>query len=385
MKRSGSPAPDETRTMVSGVSAEKRDYYELLGVVRTASADDLKRAYRLLAIKFHPDKNPDDRDAEEQFKTVSEAYAVLSDPDKRRRYDQHGHAAFDPARGGTGFDPADFGAIGQMLEGFLDDMFGRRGGAAREPKDLRYNLEVSFEEAALGSERTIEYERHELCEHCQGARSEPGAPAPECPACRGRGEVRFQRGFFATSRPCVTCEGSGVRPEARCKVCRGLGNTPKHQVLRVKIPAGVDDGAVRTISGMGEQLPAGTGDLHVHVKVLPHPIFKREGADILCDVPISFPQATLGTNLDVPTLEGKVKMRLPPGTQSGRVFRLRGKGLPVFGGYGKGDELIKIVVEVPAELTPRQRELLEELAKEMGADTHPQQQSFLDKLRGLFD
>jgi molecular chaperone DnaJ len=367
------------------VSAEKRDYYELLGVDRGASAEDLKRAYRQLAVKLHPDRNPDDREAEEQFKKVSEAYAVLSDPDKRRRYDQLGHAAFDPARGGTAFDPADLGALGQMLEGFLDDMFGRRGGAGKEPRDLRYNLELSFEEAALGCERTIEYERHELCQHCSGARAEPGVSQPECPACRGRGEVRFQRGFFATSRACVSCEGSGVRRDARCTVCRGRGNTPKQQSLRVKIPPGVDDGAVRTLSGMGEQLPAGTGDLHVHVKVLPHPLFRREGADILCDVPISFPQAALGTNLDVPTLEGRVKMRLPAGTQSGRVFRLRGKGMPVFGGYGKGDELVTVIVEVPDKLTARQRELLEELAKEMGEESHPQQQSFLDKLRGLFE
>jgi len=367
------------------VSAEQRDYYELLGVQRSCNADDLKRAYKTLAIKFHPDKNPGDLDAEEQFKRVSEAYAVLSDADKRRRYDQFGHAAFDPARGGTGFDPSDFSAIGEMLEGFLDDMFGRRGGASRMPKDLRYNLEVSFEEAALGAERVIEYDRDELCEHCRGARAEPGVAAPECPACRGRGEVRFQRGFFATSRPCVSCEGSGVRADARCKPCRGKGSLPKKQTLRVKIPAGVEDGAVRTITGMGEEVPSGAGDLHVHVQVLAHPLFQREGADILCDVPVSFPQAALGANLDVPTLEGKVKMRLPPGTQSGRVFRLRGKGLPVFGGYGKGDELVKIIVEVPAQLSSRQRELLEELAKEMGAETHPQQQTFLDKLKSLFD
>lgn len=367
------------------MSAEQRDYYELLGVQRGASAEDLKRAYKTLAIKFHPDKNPGDLAAEEQFKRVSEAYAVLSDGDKRRRYDQFGHAAFDPARGGTGFDPSDFSAIGEMLEGFLDDMFGRRGGASRMPKDLRYNLEVTFEEAALGAERVIEYDRDELCGHCNGGRAEPGTLTPECPACRGRGEVRFQKGFFATSRPCVSCEGSGVRAEARCKTCRGKGSLPKKQSLRVKIPAGVEDGAVRTITGMGEEVPAGAGDLHVHVQVKEHPLFEREGADILCDVPVSFPQAALGANLDVPTLEGKVKMRLPPGTQSGRVFRLRGKGLPVFGGYGKGDELVKVIVEVPAQLSSRQRELLEELAMEMGAETHPQQQTFLDKLKSLFD
>ncbi len=365
--------------------AEKRDYYETLGVERGVAADELKRAYKQLAIKFHPDKNPDDKAAEEQFKLVSEAYAVLSDPDKRRRYDQLGHAAFDPARGGTGFDAADFANIGEILEGFLDDMFGRRGGASRMPKDLRYNLEVSFEEAAIGAEREIEYERHELCEHCKGARSEPGSTQPECPACKGRGEVRFQKGFFATSRPCFSCDGSGVRKEAQCKQCSGRGAVPRKQRLRVKIPAGLEDGAVRTMAGMGEQTPAATGDLHVHVKVKPHPLFTRIGADVLCDVPVSFPQAALGANLDVPTLEGKVKMRLPPGTQSGKVFRLRGKGLPVFGGYGKGDELVKVVVEVPAKLTDRQRELLEELAREVGAETHPQQQTFLDKLRGLFE
>jgi molecular chaperone DnaJ len=366
-------------------SAEKTDYYELLGVDRGAAPDELKRAYKQLAIKFHPDKNPDDKAAEEQFKRVSEAYAVLSDPEKRRRYDQLGHAAFDPSRGGHGFDATDFAGIGEMLEGFLDDVFGRRGAGHRSPKDLRYNLEISFEEAALGTERTIEYERHELCTHCKGARAEPGATQAECPACRGRGEVRFQRGFFASSRACSTCEGSGVRAEARCTRCHGRGNSPRTQSLRVKIPAGVEDGAVRTLSGMGEETPVGTGDLHVHVKVRAHSLFTREGADILCDVPVSFPQAALGANLDVPTLEGKVSMRLPPGTQSGKVFRLRGKGLPVFGGYGKGDELVKVIVEVPAQLTVRQRELLEDLSKEMGEGTHPQQQTFLDKLRGLFD
>ena len=365
--------------------ADKRDYYELLGVERTVANEELKRAYRAVAIKYHPDKNPDDREAEEMFKRVSEAYAVLSDADKRRRYDQLGHAAFDPLHGGKGFDAADFANIGEILEGFLDDMFGRRGGASRSPKDLRYNLELSFEEAALGVERHIEYERHELCEACHGGRAQPGAPNAVCPACRGRGEVRFQRGFFATSRPCVSCEGSGVRAEARCKACLGRGGVPRKVELAVKIPAGVADGAVRTLSGMGEQTKIGQSDLHVHVKVKPHPLFVREGADILCDVPVSFPQAALGANLDVPTLEGNVKMRLPPGTQSGRVFRLRGKGLPVFGGYGKGDELVKVIVEVPERLTDRQRQLLEALAGEMGSETHPQQQTFLDKLRGLLE
>jgi molecular chaperone DnaJ len=361
---------------------DKRDYYEVLGVTRTASDVELKAAYRKLAVRYHPDHNPDDAGAEDAFKEVTEAYAVLSDTEKRRRYDVHGHAAF---RGPDGFGAPDISSIGDILEGFFDEVFGRKG-TGRMPKDLRYNLEISFEEAALGAEKRIEYERQELCERCSGARAEPTSSNAECAACRGRGEVRYQRGFFVASRPCSTCEGSGVRADARCKRCHGLATVAKRQSLLVKLPAGVEDGAVRSVKGGGEQSPHGTGDLHVHVRVRPHPLFTRDGADVHCEVPVSFPQAALGTQIEVPTLEGKVTMKLPPGTQSGKVFRLRGKGLPIFGGYGKGDQLVTVVVEVPEQLTDRQRALLEELAEAMdGASNYlPARQGFLDKLKSLF-
>jgi molecular chaperone DnaJ len=363
--------------------ADKRDYYELLGVPRTATEVELKAAYRRLAIKYHPDHNPDDRSAEDAFKEVTEAYAVLSDVEKRRRYDVLGHAAF---RNGEGFGGADIGSIGDILEGFFDEVFGRKGGDARMPKDLRYNLEISFEEAALGVEKRIEYDRQELCDRCNGERSDPTATTPECPACRGRGEVRYQRGFFVASRPCSTCEGIGVRGDARCQRCLGSGTLPKRQSLVVKVPAGVEDGAVRSVRGAGEAALHGAGELHVHIKVRPHPLFTREGADVHCEVPVSFPQAALGAQIEVPTLEGKVTMRLPPGTQSGKVFRLRGKGLPIFGGYGKGDQLVSLVVEVPQELTEHQRALLEELAEAMDAEPQlPKRQGFLEKLKNLFD
>ena len=363
----------------------KVDYYELLGVQRSASADDVKRAYRRLAMEFHPDRNPDNSAAEEKFKALSEAYAVLSDSDKRRRYDQFGHSAFDSSAPG-GFDVSDLGSLGDMLEDFLGEMFGRRGGGGRSrPTDLRFDLTLRFEEAALGVEKQIEYERKELCTSCHGSGADPAANHTECPACMGRGSVRYQRGIFASSRPCSACEGTGVRPGARCRTCSGAGVLRRKSRLMVRVPAGVDDGAVRTVSGAGDHSPMGASDLHVHVKVEPHPLFTRKGADLLCQVPVSFPQVALGDQIEVPTLEGKVTMKLPAGTQPGKVFRLRGKGLPVFGGYGKGDQLVEVLVEVPETLTDRQRELLEELAKEMGAETHPQQRSFLDKLKSLFE
>jgi molecular chaperone DnaJ len=364
--------------------AAKRDYYETLEVTRTATDTELKVAYRRLAVKYHPDHNPDDAAAEDSFKQITEAYAVLSDPQKRQRYDSFGHAAFN---NGQGFGASDLGSISDMIEGFFDEVFGRRPGSNKMPKDLSYNLELSFEEAALGADKRVDYERQELCERCAGRRAEPGAASPECPACRGRGEVRYQRGFFVASRPCSTCEGSGVRADARCTLCHGLGTQARKQSLTVKIPAGVEDGAVRTVRGAGEQTPNGNGDLHVHIRVRAHSLFTRDGADIVCEVPVSFPQAALGAQIEVPTLEGKVTMKLPAGTQSGKQFRLRGKGLPIFGGYGKGDELVTVVVEVPLKLTERQRDLLEQLAEAMeDTDGHqPRRHGFLEKLKTLFE
>lgn len=369
------------------VAASKRDYYEVLGVDRNATVDDVKRAYRKLAVKYHPDHNPDNAQAEEYFKELTEAYAVLGDEDKRRRYNQLGHAAFEggSSSGPAGFDPSDLGTLGDLLEGFLEDVFGRRSSSARKrPSDLRYDLTIRFEEAALGVEKRIDYRRDEICSSCQGSGADTNAQHPDCPACNGKGAVRFQRGLFSTARPCSACNGTGVRPGARCKTCDGHGSRGTDQSLLVRIPAGVEDGAVRTVSGAGHQTANGSSDLHVYVKVEPHPLFERQGADLICQVPVSFPQAALGAQLEVPTLEGKVTMKLPAGTQSGKVFRLRGKGLQALGGYGKGDQLVTVTVEVPEVITPRQRTLLEQLANEMGSDTHPRQRTFLDKLKDLF-
>lgn len=358
----------------------KADYYELLEVARSASGDEIKRAYRRLAVKYHPDHNPSDATAEDRFKALTEAYAVLSDADKRRRYDQLGPSAFGNSQGA---EQVDFGSIGEILEGLLGDVLGRR--APGLPRDLRYDLEVSFEEAALGTDKSITVERPQPCRGCGGSGAQPGTRTESCTACKGSGNVRFQRGFFASSRACSSCAGRGVRSDTPCASCGGRGQSVVAETLTVKIPAGVEDGAVRTLSGAGERTPKGAGNLLIHIKVTPHSLFRREGADILCDVPVSFPQAALGAQVDAPTLEGKVKLKIPPGTQSGKVFRLRGKGLPVFGGYGKGDQLVKVLVEVPEQLNDRQRELLTALAAEMDDTSHPQRRGFLDKLKELLD
>ncbi|MEM9188491.1 MAG: molecular chaperone DnaJ [Myxococcota bacterium] len=359
-----------------------RDYYEILGVQRSADADEIKRAFKKLAIEFHPDRNPDNPAAEEKFKEASQAYQVLSDPDKRARYDQLGHAAFERSSGPGGYDSVDLGSMAEILEGLFGDVFGRRKKGAR---DLTYDLELDFAEAALGCEKTIEVTRPTICETCRGSGAAPGTTVTTCQTCRGRGVVKFQRGLFSASRPCSTCGGTGKRIEHPCATCNGTGAVPKTEVLEVKIPAGVEDGSVRTVRNAGEQTANGSGNLHVYIRVKEHTLFARDGADILCTVPIGFPQAVLGAELEIPTLEGKVRMKLPPGSQSGRIFRLRGKGIPVFGGAGKGDQLVKVVVEVPEKINRRQRKLLEELAAEMGTDTLPQRSSFMAKLRDLFD
>lgn len=359
-------------------AARKTDFYELLGVERGTTVAEIKQAYRKLAVRYHPDQNPGDAEAETRFKQISEAYSVLSDPERRRRYDATGRY-----EGGASAFSGDFGSIGDILEGFLGDVFGRRSGPA--PRDLKYDLRLRFEEAALGVEKEIAYERLELCPTCQGSGAQPQATRPECTACEGRGAVRFQRGFLATSRPCSACEGTGIRSDCRCGECSGRGTVTRSQRCTVKIPAGVKDGAVRTVAGAGDQTRAGNGALHVHIEVAPHPLFERDGADLHCEVPVSFPQAALGDEIDVPTLAGKVTMKLPAGTQPGKVFRLRGKGMPVFGGAGKGDQLVRIVVEVPEALTDDQRQLVGQLAEALQVEAHPRRKGFLDKLKELFD
>jgi molecular chaperone DnaJ len=362
--------------------AAARDYYATLGVPRSATADEIKKAFRRVALESHPDRNPGDAEAEARFKSASEAYSVLSDEDKRRRYDRMGHAAFhreaDPS------ETFDFGSVSELLEGLFGDLLGgRRGG--RVGADIELGLELSFEDAARGTEQQVEVERRVPCGDCGGSGAAEGSAVRACGACGGRGEQRIQRGFFSVSRPCGSCGGTGKRIERPCGGCGGDGVVPKIETLSVTIPPGVEDGSTRTVKGAGERGRGGAGDLHLRVIVADHPLFSRDGVDIKVDVPVSFPQAVLGAQVDVPTLDGKVKMRVPPGTQSGKVFRLRGKGIETLGGYGKGDQLVRVQVEVPEKISRRQRQLIAELATEMGEEVHPQQRSFLDKLRALFE
>ena len=364
---------------------QKRDYYQLLGVSRNAGAEEIKRAYRKLAVQFHPDRNRDDARAEESFKRISEAYAVLSDGEKRQRYDRMGHEAYEQKAGRFPFEQIDLSGLGEVLEDVLGEVFMRKDPARRAPRDLNYDLKVTFEEAALGTKKTIEFERSEPCDRCAGSRAEPGSTTRPCPVCNGRGTVKQQRGFFSGSRLCAVCEGSGTRIDQPCTGCKGAGSVSRRRTLEVRIPAGVEDGALRTLRGEGERTLDGAGNLHIKVYVASHPLFERKGADILCEVPVSFPQAALGAQIDIPTIHGKVKMKIPHGTQSGKVFRLRGKGLPVFGGYGKGDQLVRVAVEVPELVSARQRELIAALAEEMTAESHPKQKSFLEKLKAILD
>ena len=309
----------------------KKDYYELLGVPRGAGEDEIKKAYRKLALKHHQDKNPGDKQAEEKFKEISEAYQVLADAEKRSQYDQYGHAAFGdggPFRGGFDFTGGFEDIFGDIFGEFFGGGAGRRRGRARGD-DLRYNLTIRFEEAAFGAEKKIKIPRQAPCEACHGSGCKPGTQPRPCSTCHGRGQVSFQQGFFTVSRTCTQCHGHGTTIADPCGACGGAGRLRKLHTLSVKIPAGVDAGSRLKLRGEGESGPAGgpAGDLYVVIEVEPHPLFVRDGLDIICEVPISFVQAALSAEIDVPTLEGKVKMKIPTATQSGKVFRLKGKGV----------------------------------------------------------
>ncbi|SET41683.1 molecular chaperone DnaJ [Natronincola peptidivorans] len=374
----------------------KRDYYEVLGLDKNASAEDLKRAYRKLAMKYHPDKNPGDTKAEEKFKELNEAYEVLSSPEKKQRYDQFGHAGVNGA-GGGGYE--NYGGFGGFEDIFGDifDMFGGGGGFSSRRRsgpqkgaDIKYELSITFEEAVFGTEKTIEFHKYENCHTCNGSGAKPGTSKKTCDQCKGTGEVRYvQRsplGQIVNVKACSQCGGEGQIIEKPCSTCNGKGKERKRKKVKVKIPAGVDHGSIIPLRGEGEPGTKGGpyGDLYVVLRVQPHKIFERDGYDILCEIPITFVQAALGEELEVPTIEGKVKYKIPEGTQSGTIFRLKNKGIQNPKGYGKGDQYVKVVVEVPKNLTEGQKDILKQFASESGEEIHQNRKTFFDKVKDVF-
>ena len=369
----------------------KRDYYEVLGVARNASDEELKKAYRRCAMKYHPDRNPGDHTAEVMFKECKEAYEVLSDGGKRRLYDQHGHAAFEHGMGGGG---AGFGGpdMGDIFGDIFGNIFGGAGGArqARRGADIGYVMELELEEAVAGVEKRIEIPTMAVCEPCHGSGSEDGK-VETCTTCGGRGQVRMQRGIFTMQQACAHCDGRGQIIRNPCRVCHGAGRVEEERVLSVKIPAGVDTGDRIRLAGEGEAGPTGTppGDLYVEVRVREHAIFQRDGDDLHCDVPIRISQAALGDTVRVPTLGGEAEIRVPAETQTGKLFRLRGKGVKSVRSRATGDLFCKVVVETPVNLTQQQRELLEQFeATFVGEDARkhsPKSATFLDGVKGFWD
>jgi molecular chaperone DnaJ len=357
----------------------KRDYYEVLGVPRDVDAVVLKRAYRELALKYHPDQNPDNPQAEASFKEVSEAYTVLSDPDSRAKYDRGG---FGGVGGGVGVD---IGGFTDLFESLFGDLFGKKKGSGKMPgRDLRYTLELSFEEAALGVEKTIKFPSPVECTTCKGTGAKGGeAGMRTCGTCGGKGETKVQQGFFSLSKKCPTCSGSGKVIGEPCDVCKGIGTVEKEREYTVSIPADAEDGATRRVAGQGEPGKRGgpPGDLNVIIRVRAHPLFKRENSIVTCEVPVSIVQATLGAVIKVPTLDGAVEMRVPAGTQSGTLFRLRGKGAGK--PNARGDAHVRLVVETPSALDAKQRELFEQLKTSLSEAQTPLQKSFLAKMREL--
>ncbi len=376
----------------------KEDYYELLGVGKSATAEELKKAYRKKAVQYHPDKNPGNKEAEEMFKKVSEAYDVLNDPEKRAAYDRYGHAAFQGGMGGGGgargpgggfHDPMDLfrEIFGQRGGGGFEDMFGGGGrDDGRDGADLRYDLEITLEEAARGAEKEISFRKNVTCERCDGNGAEPGSKRVKCPTCGGHGEVIASQGFFKIRRTCPTCQGAGVKIEKPCTACRGEGRTPKTTKLNVRIPPGVDSGSRLRSAGNGEAGLAGgqAGDLYIMLHVKEHDLFERQEDNLFCEIPIKFTLAALGGTIEVPTLFGKVSLKIPAGTQSGSTFRLREKGMPSLRGGRQGDQLVRVQVEVPSSLGSEQRKLLEEFARVSGDASEPTSKSFFEKAKKFF-
>jgi len=371
---------------------DKRDYYEVLGVSKGASPEDLKKSYRKLAKQFHPDMNPDNKDAEAKFKEINEAYEILSDSKKRAQYDQFGHAAFDQTAGGPG--SGGFGGFGgfdvninDIFDSFFGGGFGNSTRANKGPKkgqDLRYPLEITFEEAAFGVEKDIDINKLQDCSTCKGTGAKPGTSAESCKHCGGSGQVQERKqtpfGTVTNVKTCDVCRGEGKIIVNPCPQCSGRGKIRKSAKLRVKIPAGIDDEQMVSLRGEGEPGSKGgpPGDLYIVVSVKEHPIFKRDGMDVFCDMPITITQAALGSDIDVPTLDGKVKFHVPEGTQSGTEFRLRQKGIPnVRGGGNRGDQYVKVIVEIPRKLNEKQREILRQFAESSGDEHYTKKKKFL--------
>ena len=375
----------------------KRDYYETLGVNRDATDDEIKKAYRKLAMKYHPDRNPDSKDSEEKFKEAKEAYEVLSDAQKRAAYDAYGHAGVDPsAAAGAGAGAQGFGGFADAFGDIFGEIFGGAGGSGGRQRsnvyrgaDLRYNLEISLEEAARGTETRIRIPTMEECETCHGSGAKPGTQPKTCSTCNGQGQVRMQQGFFSIQQTCPKCHGSGKVVETPCGTCSGVGRIKRQKTLSVKIPAGVDEGDRIRLAGEGEAGVNGgpSGDLYVVIHIREHAVFQRDHNDLHCEMPISFTTAALGGEIEIPTLDGAAKIKIPAETQTGKVFRLRGKGIKGVRSNTHGDLMCHVVVETPVSLTARQKELLEELEAiniRDGSRHNPRAKSWLNKVKEFF-
>ena len=380
-------------------TATKQDYYELLGVPKTASEAELKTAYRKLAMQYHPDRNPDNAQAEAKFKQCSEAYSVLSDAEKRAAYDRYGHAAFGGAGGGggnpfQGGSPFSGSVNGQDMGDIFGDIFGemfnmggqRKGSRVQRGRDLRYDLTLKFEEAVFGVEREINVRREEVCSDCRGSGAARGKQPATCPQCKGAGQVRFQQGFFSVARTCTQCGGTGTIITDPCQTCSGRTTVEREHKLLVKVPQGVEDGTRIRYTGEGEAGKHGgpAGDLYVVLAVEKHKFFERDGDDLHCVMPISFPQAALGTELQIETLEGPEAIKIPEGVQSGKEFRLRGKGVPHLNERGKGDLIVEVRVATPTKLTRQQKDLIRQLSESMVVENAPHSRGLFDKVKDIF-
>ena len=378
----------------------KRDFYEILGVAKNASDDDIKKAYRKLAMKHHPDRNPDSKGSEDKFKEAKEAYEMLSDPQKREAYDRYGHAGVDPNMGGSGGFSGGAGGFADAFGDIFGDIFGGAAGArggrgnagpqVYRGADLRYNLEITLEQAANGFDTTIRVPSWDACEVCHGSGAKPGTSPTTCPTCGGHGQVRMQQGFFSIQQTCPKCHGTGKIIPEPCTTCTGAGRIKRNKTLEVKIPAGIDDGMRIRSSGNGEPGMNGgpPGDLYVEIHIKPHGVFQRDGDDLHCEMPISYTRAALGGEIEVPTLSGKASFTIPEGTQSGKTFRLRSKGIKGVRSGFAGDLFCHVVVETPVKLTEKQKDLLREFERsttEGGAKHSPQTKSWKDKVKEFFE